>query len=276
LGGSLIARRLGVALISLLALLLLTAVVVQLMPGSAFGSEDPLELRLKQNLIEQGLQAWPLDLLLSRMRWSLTLGLCSLGALFLWLRIWSLAIYGSDRSRNFFLQLSLVGLSIPLIVLAPLAVQFFVMKLNWFPTSVIVSQKAWILPALLIAFRPSLKIARSFCVELNELVPGDTARAHRAWGFSDRQVVKKWLSKAAAWPALVVASQILPEMIGGVLVIEILFLVPGLGSLMVESIAQRNHLRACGAVLVTGIGVIVFQALLDVLALSINPRAQKK
>lgn len=120
-----------------------------------------------------------------------------------------------------------------------------------------------ILPATSLALVPSALLARQIRGALRETMQADYVRTARAKGVSDRVVVAKHAAKNAAIPVVTVLGLEAVYMIGGTVVIERLFAIPGIGSLGVDSVLNGDLVTLQGLVLFVGIIVLAVNLLVD-------------
>ncbi len=134
---------------------------------------------------------------------------------------------------------------------------------------------AGFLPALAIAAPMSAVLARTLRAVLLEVMHRPYVMAARSFGFSRRLVLMQYILRNALVPYLTVAGLQIRYLLGGVVVIERIFGIPGIGSLMVDGAFGRDYplVQACTIVflaIVLGVNVLV-----DLVCSSLDPRRSK-
>ena len=175
---------------------------------------------------------------------------------------------------------SMFGIAMPNFWLGILLIYLFSMVLGWFPTAGFVSFSEaplrslhhMILPAFALGFVESAVIMRQTRSGILEVLRQDYVRVARAKGLSERTITWIHALKNAALPILTIMGLQLGRLIGGTVIIEAIFGLPGLGSLAVQSIFMRDYLPLQGVVLLVTLGVAVINLLTDMVYAYIDPR----
>lgn len=129
-----------------------------------------------------------------------------------------------------------------------------------------------LLPAVALAALPAAEIARQLRGSMIEVGERDYMLAGRARGISTTRLRFKHALKNAAIPPVTVLGFRVAQMIGGTVVIERLFLLPGLGQMTIESVQLRDYTALVGAVLVSALIVSVISLLVDASYAYFNPK----
>jgi peptide/nickel transport system permease protein len=129
-----------------------------------------------------------------------------------------------------------------------------------------------ILPAVTIAIGTAPITVRSLRASMIEVLGADFIATARAKGLSSSRVVSRHVLRNAAIPTLTVLAVNVGFLIGGTVVIEQVFAIPGLGQLMFEGIANRDFSLVQGITLVFATGVVLVNLVTDVLYTVIDPR----
>ena len=132
-----------------------------------------------------------------------------------------------------------------------------------------------VLPVLTMAIAVAAPIARFLRAALIEALATDWARAARGKGLSDRESVRRYALRNATVPTLNVVGTIVGSMLGGVVVVEYAFGIPGIGSLGVDAITMRDYAVAQGVVLTAAVAFILVTLVVDLLSLAIDPRLRQ-
>ena len=155
----------------------------------------------------------------------------------------------------------------------------FSLKLGWFPVAGYESGftgvlRTLTLPAVALAFYLSPMLTRTLRASLIEVLGGEFIEAARARGFSEMRVVGFHALRNASLATITVLSVNVGYLIGGTVVVEKVFGVPGLGSLLVESIVDRDYPLIRAMTLFFGIAVVVINLLTDVAYATVDPRVR--
>lgn len=177
---------------------------------------------------------------------------------------------------------SSVLVAAPSFWLALLLMVFFAVDRNIFPAIGYVPMAQdpgqWlyhlVLPAIALAARPAAEVALQLRASLTEVLQRDFVMAASARGLPSLQVVGKHGLKNAAVPTVTVLGFRLAEMVGGAVVIETVFTLPGLGPLMVESVLASDVPVLLGVVVLSVLWVALFNLLTDLSYLYLNPKAR--
>lgn len=170
--------------------------------------------------------------------------------------------------------LSMILASVPNYVLALLMILLFAVKLGWLPVSGLTSWKHWILPILSNALTSVAVVARMSRSSMLEVVRQDYIRTARAKGLGERAVIFRHALKNALMPIITVVGMQLSIVIGGSVIIEAIFSIPGMGSYLMTAINNRDYPVINGCVLVISLAVCIMNLLVDVAYAFIDPRVK--
>ena len=177
-----------------------------------------------------------------------------------------------DRVTRFF---SAVSLSVPSFWLAIVFLWLFAMKLGWFPIADYQGLKSLILPALVMGITGSaslIRVTRSGV--LDNLSEGYVVTA-RARGLNDRQVFLGHILKNVLLPVITMVTSNLISHIGGSVIIENIFSLPGVGNFLLRAIRSKDFPVILGFVFLMGMIVVVLTTIADILYLAIDPRVRQ-
>lgn len=170
------------------------------------------------------------------------------------------------------LVFSLLGISVPGFYLGPLLVLIFSIKLDWFPLSGRGLPGSIVLPSLALGLALSAILTRMVRASLVEVLHHDYIRTARAKGVHPAWVVIKHATRAALIPVIAVIGLQIGTLLTGAVVTEKIFNWPGLGSLMLESISQRDFAQVQGCVLFIAATYVLVNLLTDVVYHLVDPR----
>ncbi len=175
---------------------------------------------------------------------------------------------------------ALSGVSIPPFWLGIMLIFFFSIQLGWLPPSGYVepwvdlkkSLLLMLMPALSLGVRLSAEITRMLRSSLLEVLRSDFIRTAYSKGLLERGVVFGHAIKNALIPVVTVSGLQLATFLGGAVITETIFAVPGLGRLVVTSILTRDFPMVQGAVLFMAFMVVTVNFLVDILYSILDPR----
>jgi peptide/nickel transport system permease protein len=169
--------------------------------------------------------------------------------------------------------------AMPLFWLGLVLALIFGLKLDIFPvsgyqTGIDGIAKTLTLPAVTLGLALTVIVVRTLRSSLLEVLQSDYIDAARARGLSERRIVAKHAMRNAVMPTITILSINIGFLIGGTVVLEQVFQIPGLGSLLVESVERRDYEVVQTLVLLAGAAVVVVNLLADVLQAAIDPRVR--
>ncbi len=175
---------------------------------------------------------------------------------------------------------ALLGVCIPGFWLSLNFIYLFAVRLGWLPAggyaSFLVDPWAALrflaLPALSLGINQSALIARIARSCMIEVLAQDYVRTARAKGLRERSVIYVHAFRNALVPVVTVIGITMAVLIGGAVVTEIVFNIPGLGRLVVSSILRRDYPVVQGVVLVTAVAYVLINLAVDLVYAVIDPR----
>lgn len=284
--------------------------MLHLAPGDPFSSERPIPPEVRANLeAKYGLDKTPViqyfyyigrlmqgDLGLSifykdytvseyifkALPTSLTLGgLSMILALSMGVTVGVIAALFKNTYIDYSLMgIAIIGISIPLFVIGPLLQYVFALKLGVLPTSGWLSSingwSAVILPVITLSFIYFAEIARITRGSILEVLKSDYIRTARAKGLSTPTVVVRHTLKGGLLPVLSFMGPTMASILTGSVVIEQIFRVPGIGRYFVESALHRDYFLLLGIVVVYSVLLVVFNLIVDLTYVLLDPRIDYK
>jgi len=187
---------------------------------------------------------------------------------------------GVDRLGTTF---ALFGICMPNFLLALLLIFVFGVTLRWLPISGYLDplEEGWsglrslILPAITLGLALAAVITRTLRSSLLEALAEDYVRTARAKGLSEWVVIRGHVLKNALIPVVTVLGLQLGTLIGGAVITEYVFALPGVGRLVVDAVFARDYPLVQGVILLIALGFIVSNLLVDVLYGYIDPRLRR-
>jgi peptide/nickel transport system permease protein len=167
---------------------------------------------------------------------------------------------------------ALVGISMPVFWLGLLLILLFSVQLGWLPASGYTTLDAMILPAIALGAQSVAVITRMTRSSMLEVIRMDYIRTARAKGQSEKLVVLRHALGNALIPIITIAGLQFGRLLGGAVLTESIFSIPGIGRLMVESIKMRDFPVVQGGVLFVALSFSLVNLLVDLLYAYVDPR----
>jgi peptide/nickel transport system permease protein len=185
----------------------------------------------------------------------------------------TLADYGANL-------VALSGLSIPHFWLGIVLILVFAVQLRLLPASGYVplaadpvqNLRTMLLPAVVLGTGLAATLMRHTRSAMLDVLRADYVRTARAKGLPERSVVLKHALRNALVPIVTLSTLLFGELLGGAVLTEQVFSIPGFGKLVVDAVFTRDYAVVQGVVLCTAFGFIVLNLLADGLYVLINPR----
>src|SRR5581483_306274 len=175
---------------------------------------------------------------------------------------------------------ALLGVCVPGFWLSLNFIYLFAVRLGWLPAAGYASvfSDPWaavrymVLPAVSLGFNQSALIARIARSCMVEVLHQDYVRTARAKGLPQRTVAYVHAFRNALVPVVTVVGVTMAILIGGAVVTEIVFNIPGLGRLIISAILRRDYPVVQGVVLVTAASYVLINLAVDMVYAFIDPR----
>jgi peptide/nickel transport system permease protein len=169
---------------------------------------------------------------------------------------------------------SLLGISMPGFWLGLLLIWYFAVKLGWLPTFGFSSPKHVILPAVTLASYGIAYTARYTRSSMLEELMQDYVTTARAKGLRERAVLYRHTLRNALIPVVTQAALGFGFMLGGAVVVEVVFTVNGVGKLIVDGILYRDYPVVQAGVLLLALNFVLVNLLADIAYGFIDPRVR--
>jgi peptide/nickel transport system permease protein len=177
---------------------------------------------------------------------------------------------------------ALLGLSLPNFWLGLMLIYFFAVALGWLPSGGYVplfdNPAQWlrsiILPTISLSLMQIGFIARMTRSSMLEVLREDYLRTARAKGMPERLTVWKHALKNAMIPIVTVVGMLCGLLLGGAVVIETVYALPGVGRLIVTGILRRDYPVIQGGLMITAVVFVALNLLVDVLYAYLDPRVR--
>ncbi|MFG2605675.1 ABC transporter permease [Streptomyces sp. NPDC048514] len=190
------------------------------------------------------------------------------------------AVYRDRLPDQAIRVVSLVGVAAPGFWLALLMIQYLAVDRGWFPTGGYInpadSVTGWLqtmaLPALALSLPVAAQLTRIVRTSVVEELDKDYVRTAIGGGLPPRVVVGRNVLRNALVNPLTVLGLRVGYLLGGAVVIETIFSLPGMGKLMIDAVQNGDPAVVQGVVLTTATGFVVVNLVIDILYLLVNPR----
>ncbi|MEV7152448.1 ABC transporter permease [Streptomyces sp. NPDC093084] len=179
--------------------------------------------------------------------------------------------------------LSLVGVAAPAFWLALLMIQYLAVGRGWFPSGGYINPEdsvtGWLrtmaLPALALSLPVAAQLTRIVRTSVVEELDKDYVRTAIGSGLPPHVVVGRNVLRNALVNPLTVLGLRVGYLLGGAVVIETVFALPGMGKLMIDAVQNGDPAVVQGVVLTTATGFVVVNLVIDILYLLVNPRLRE-
>jgi peptide/nickel transport system permease protein len=176
--------------------------------------------------------------------------------------------------------MSISGAAVPSFFFGIILILLFAVRLGWLPSGGYVNigdglgqhLKYMILPSLTLGFSAAGLLARLVRSTMLDVLNQDYIRTAYAKGLREKRVVLGHALRNAMIPAMTVIGIMLANMLGGAVVIETVFNVPGMGRLIVQSVTRRDFPVVQGAVLLIAVIEVLVMLAIDIIYVFIDPR----
>jgi len=169
----------------------------------------------------------------------------------------------------------LLGSTVPGFWLALLLILLFSVTLGWFPVSGAKTWSALVLPVLTIGFSGIALVARVTRVALVEVGHEDFVTLLHAKGLSRPVILLRHLLPHALLPVVTILALRIGWILGGAVTVELVFGRPGLGSLLIRAIGQRDYPVVQGCLLMLALAVMLGTLIGDIAQASMDPRVRE-
>ena len=179
---------------------------------------------------------------------------------------------------------ALFGICMPNFLIALLLIFVFGVTLRWLPISGYIDPweeplaglRSLVLPAATLGLALAAVVTRTLRSSMLEALSEDYVRTARAKGLDEGTIVRSHVLKNALIPVVTVLGLQLGTLIGGAVITEYVFALPGVGRLVVDAVFARDYPLVQGVVLLIAVGFILTNLMVDVLYGLIDPRIRAR
>jgi peptide/nickel transport system permease protein len=175
-----------------------------------------------------------------------------------------------------------MGIAVPIFFLGILGIYAFALKLNWLPimgwtspgTDFVMSTKQAVMPVIALAIPGIAMMARQTRSSMLEVVRQDYVRTAWSKGLRERQVIIRHAMKNALIPIVTLMGLQIRILVGGSVIVEQVFNIPGMGRLLVYAAFSKDFLIIQAGVLIIGLIVCIANLLVDISYGWLDPRVR--
>lgn len=194
------------------------------------------------------------------------------------------AVYHNTAVDYVAMFFAVLGQATPAIVIAPVLIIIFAVELDWVPVAD--DRNQWqsgpelslyylqilALPVITLGTGMSAGIARLTRASLLQVLNEDYVRTARAKGLRERVVIYVHALKNALIPVATILGPLLAAVLTGTFVVELIFVIPGLGKVFVDSVSARDYTMIMGVTILYSVFLIIGNILVDIMYTWLDPR----
>lgn len=173
-------------------------------------------------------------------------------------------------------SVAMVFTSMPRFWLGMLLIMYFSVKLGWFPTNGVGTWKHFVLPVFTLAAPTAAKIMRLTRTTMLETIRSDYVRTARSKGANERLIITRHELKNALLPVITSLGIDFGQLLGGAILIETVFSMQGISTLMITAIRMQNTPVVTGSIVFFAAMVCITMLIVDLIYAAIDPRIRAK
>jgi oligopeptide transport system permease protein len=170
------------------------------------------------------------------------------------------------------MSFAMIGLSVPNFVLGPILVLVFSFWLYWFPPARWGGLSALVLPVVTLGAIYAAYIARLTRAGMLEVLRSDYIRTARAKGLDEKTVLWRHALRGGIIPVVSFTGPALAALLAGTVVVERVFVIPGLGKIFIEAVLSRDEPLILGIVAFLSILIMILNLIVDISYGFLDPR----
>ena len=152
----------------------------------------------------------------------------------------------------------------------------FSLKLGWFPAIGITSWKGFVLPSITLAIGSMAIMIRMTRSTMLEVIREDYIRTARAKGVSEGRIVRHHQLRNAILPVITIIGINFGLQMGGAMICETVFTIPGMGTLLITSLRQKDIPMVMASIIFVAVAISLVNLLIDILYAYIDPRIRSQ
>lgn len=182
------------------------------------------------------------------------------------------ALHQNKLGDRIAVVVAMLGVSIPHFWLALMLVLLFTVKLGWLPAYGVGGWQYWVMPIIASGLGGIATMARQTRSSMLDVIHSDYIVTARAKGLSEKQIVLRHALPNALLPIITVAGMNFGGSLGGGLILEQIFTIPGVGYYLTTGISARDNNAVMGGVLILSMAFCVIMLLTDLIQAFVDPR----
>lgn len=187
------------------------------------------------------------------------------------------AVRPNSAFDNIMRVVAMLGISMPVFWFGLILILIFAVQLRWFPSTGNFQSAGWkalILPVITLGIAQAALITRMTRSSMLEVMGEDYIRTARAKGLTNTLVHWRHALRNAQIPVITVVGLQFGSLLGGAVLTETIFSMPGLGRLLVDSVFRRDYTVIQGCILVITLAFVLTNLLVDLLYAWLDPRVR--
>ena len=214
------------------------------------------------------------SLIASRFSHTWRLNLLACGFVLAVSTLFSVLAFSSERYKKIIFWYQRFVFAVPILFLAPLLMLIFSFLLEWLPFAFLESPVSYILPLVVLCVRPIAILSEIQIRHQDDVMKQNFMLVARAKGLQESRLFFVHVLKNTLPTSCAYLPDILVGLISGSFLVEILFSIPGVGLLFVESLGERDYPLIVGITLLFGMLFIFLSQFVEYLNRSVDPRKQ--
>ena len=168
------------------------------------------------------------------------------------------------------------GIAVPSFVICTLLLYFFGVKLQVLPTMGLTTAKHYVMPVMALAFYPTAYIMRLMRSSMLDVLGQDYMRTAKAKGLAGGKILFKHALRNAILPVITYVGPLLAYTVTGSFVVEKIFTIPGLGGEFITAINGRDYTLIMGTTIFLATLIILMNVVVDIVYKLVDPRIKLK
>ncbi|MCL2839329.1 MAG: ABC transporter permease [Defluviitaleaceae bacterium] len=168
--------------------------------------------------------------------------------------------------------IAILGVTVPVFVIAPLLQLVFAVRLGWLPTFGWGTPRHMVMPVMVMAFLPIATYARYMKSSMLDTLGQDYILTAQSKGVSETNVILKHALRNSLLPAITILSGSIVGIFTGAFVVESIFSIPGIGTHFVTSIHNNDYTMIMGTTVFFAVLFVVMQFVVDFIYVLVDPR----
>lgn len=166
--------------------------------------------------------------------------------------------------------------SMPAFWLGLMLILIFSLKLDWLPATGVDSLKHFILPCITLAAAMMASLIRMTRSNMLEVIRQDYIRTAKAKGAGETRIIFKHALRNALLPVITIIGMNFGAMLGGTMIIESVFAMPGLGTMTITAVRMKDTPLVIASVLFVAVAIGIMNLLVDILYTYVDPRLKSQ